>query len=48
MGNKVLRKAMKKAVKVFKKAGYEIIQKNITEGSTISMSIHAEPQNKSK
>lgn len=45
MNNKTLEKAMIKAVKVFKKSGYKVSSKSISEnGSLISLNIIAEPK----
>jgi len=44
MKNKALKKAVKKSVKIFKKYGYSVTNKNITESSHfIEMRISAEP-----
>lgn len=43
MKNKVLMKAIKKAIKILEKEGYEISSKSISEdGPTISMKVIAE------
>jgi len=49
MENKALKKAIKKSVKIFKKYGYSVTSKNITESSHfVEMRISAERQKRSE